>query len=694
MLFYKLLLEKESFHSFKRFYLLGALFLSIGIPFITFTHYVEATPIASSDIEMTGLLIEQATTNTSWNDYIPNLLWSIYLIGIVIFSSRLLIHLHQMYLKIKNNIKLKSNSFTNVLLLDNINPHTFFKYIFLNKYKYERNAIPKEVLLHEQTHAKQLHALDILIIELIHVVFWFNPLIYFLKKDIKLNHEFLADQSVINKGVEPSVYQTLLLAFSSNAPEEKLANAINYSLIKKRFTVMKTQTSKTSTWIKSLVLLPLLAFMVYGFSSTNEVIKNSENGIIKSSDYTARSISINVLEGGIYSIDGLKANKNSFVSIVNKLHQDITPEIRNNIMNIHVSYSSEISKEEIWFIYDSLLDYGFYRLVTDEQEIVKGKGNTPFLNAPTQDYQEGASREQMAEYNKLAKHYNAMSKKNMRVIAKDIERMKYIYSLMSEKQRKDAEPFPNIPAPPPAPDAVSPDLPPPPPLPENATKEQEIKYEKAIKLYKEKAAKAYDKAYKMKTLKKEKENNRAELGEMKKKYVAERAVLAETKKARVAEIKELSEAKKARVAVTELNRRSEKAAVNERRNEELKLTKLKRVEENKALKEERKTLMVERNKEMAEIKLKRTEELKKLKGNLAEVELIDITPPPPPQKPLDHVIEMSKKGAKFYLEGREITSDLAIDTIKSNKKVSIETEGRDSKKPKVYITIGPPVIKD
>ena len=127
--------------------------------------------------------------------------------------------------------------------------------------------------MHEETHAKQKHSLDILFIEFMQILFWFNPIIYLIKNAIKLNHEFLADQAVINKGIQPSKYQHILLAFSSNATEPQLANAINYSSIKKRFTVMKTKTSKQTFWLRSFILLPLLAFLIYSFSDKVTVEK-------------------------------------------------------------------------------------------------------------------------------------------------------------------------------------------------------------------------------------------------------------------------------------------------------------------------------------------------------------------------------------------------------------------------------------
>ena len=282
MLFYKLCLEKITIHNFKRFYLLGVILISIGIPFITFTEYIEEEPQIFETITFQQdyitpgnfKIIEPAK---SFQDYIPYVLWSLYGIGVLLFAFRFFRNLFQLVQKIRLNPKCKYLGFTNVLLKNDVTPHTFFNYIFLNKALFENNKIPAEVLLHEQTHAKQKHALDILFIEILQILFWFNPLLYFIKKDIKLNHEFLADQAVINHGIITKDYQQLLLAFSSNASYTSLANAINYSLIKKRFTVMKTQTSKTLIWFRSLIILPLLAILIFSFSEKVKIEKEIRN---------------------------------------------------------------------------------------------------------------------------------------------------------------------------------------------------------------------------------------------------------------------------------------------------------------------------------------------------------------------------------------------------------------------------------
>jgi len=359
--FYKLLLERESIHNLKRFYLIGSLVISFVIPLITFTTYVE-TSEGFTQIYTGGNTPMIVSESKEAINYLPLILWSIYGIGVLFFSLKFFRNLNGLIQKIRKNPTHKVKDIINVLLQESVVPHTFFKYIFLNQQKFESKNIPEEVLLHEEIHARQKHSIDILFIELLQILFWFNPLIYLIKRSIKLNHEFLADKAVLNRGVDLTQYQQTLLAFSSSADSPILANSINYSFIKKRFTVMKTNTTKKTLWFRSLLLLPLLAVLLYSFS-TKEVIEKEK-----------------------IQVNETKVPITLFQS------------------------DNEIDRETI--------------------------------------IQEKASKEQVAEYNKLAKKYNSMSD-NMVIRGKELERIRYIYNLMTLEQRRNAEPFPNFPPPPP-----------------------------------------------------------------------------------------------------------------------------------------------------------------------------------------------------------------------------------------------------
>ena len=485
LVIYKLFLEKESVHHFKRFYLLSSIGLAFAIPLLTFTQYVTLTNnIDTFQSPLTEPILNlESTVLESFNSTI--VLWAIYCIGVLFFSAKFIFNISILLKRIKDNLKFKTGIFTNVLLKDIVIPHTFFNFIFFNKGEFESKKIPREVLLHEQTHAVQKHSIDIIFIELIQILTWFNPLIYLVKHFIKLNHEFLADQAVLKEGIQTSTYQSILLSFTCNTKEPLLANAINYSLIKKRFTIMKTKSSKRSLGIKTLFLLPLVAFTLYGFSNKKTIIINNS-----------------------------------------------VPDL-----------------EEIYV-------------------------------------QKKATKEQIKEYNRLAKHYNSQPADQLIIKQKDLERLKYLYHLMSEEQRENVEEFPVV-APPPAPKPPkSPEKaptvleikvtpPPPPPIPDDATPEQKKKYKDAIKLYKQKI------------------------------------------------------------------------------------------------------------------------KLKNKKKSLVEVrEIASPAVPLAPKPPLDHVIEMAKKGAIFYFEGEKISSDSAIALLKRNNKINISTKASKSKQPVVHLSIKPIVIEN
>jgi hypothetical protein len=198
---------------------------------------------------------------------LPIVLGAIYVLGLVVFSFRFLKNFTVIYLKIKRNQKIKNENSTSVLLIEDIVPHTFLNFIFFNKQKYLTKNIPTEVIVHEETHSKQKHTLDVLFIEILKVVFWFNPIFYFIEKSIKLNHEFLADQAVVNAGFQDKKYQNTLLAYSSHTSQFQLANAINYSSIKKRLVIMNKQKSKRKIAVRGILLIPILAILLSSFST-------------------------------------------------------------------------------------------------------------------------------------------------------------------------------------------------------------------------------------------------------------------------------------------------------------------------------------------------------------------------------------------------------------------------------------------
>ncbi|WP_084203435.1 M56 family metallopeptidase [Psychroserpens damuponensis] len=500
MVLYKLILEKSSIHQFKRFYLLGALVFALIIPTITFIEYVEPVNVEGfATYVVTDFDMTETTPEIIEVDYTPIILWSIYGLGVLIFLLKFCFNLNNIISRIRSNPKLKSGSFINVLVSNLKIPHTFFNYIFFNKHKFELGDIPKEVLIHEQTHAKQKHSIDVLLLELLQIIFWFNPLIYLLKREVKLNHEYLADQAVLNKGIKPSTYKTILLAFSSNAQHQELANAINYSSIKKRFTVMNTHTSKTSIWLRSLLILPVLATLLYSFTERKQIEKEViDPGIIEL--YLNKKGEL-LLENDVITFEDIKVlyQEDPKLQISIKIFPDAKPNIAKNItsklknigikkMTVCTSRAAEfenygqekatdkeISAYNAWakklkekfknlpesekiegypvILNDVEFRYfnSIYDKMSNDQRKVAESIPEAILEAPELPLraQDKATPEQIEEYNQLAKKYNEKPLEQRIIKLKDYERLKYLYKLMSDSQKKSAQPLPKFPPPPP-----------------------------------------------------------------------------------------------------------------------------------------------------------------------------------------------------------------------------------------------------
>ncbi|PWA11249.1 M56 family metallopeptidase [Flavobacterium laiguense] len=259
---YHLSLEKEKMHQFNRFYLLFSLVFSFAIPFIT----IEVVDESANALMQTNTVIAGNATMAIVEetiDYTPIILWGAY--GLI--AALLLFRFARNILKISSRIK--SNTVVDykkaklVLLKEKTLPHTFWNTIFINETDYHNRKIEEELFSHELTHASQKHTIDILFIEIIKTIFWFNPIFIFYKKAIQLNHEFLADEKVVTSYNNVSFYQNLLLSKANEDLTYHLASNLNYSLTKKRLFMMTKTTSRSIATLKKMTLLPLFLGLVF-----------------------------------------------------------------------------------------------------------------------------------------------------------------------------------------------------------------------------------------------------------------------------------------------------------------------------------------------------------------------------------------------------------------------------------------------
>ena len=223
--FYKIALEPLVAHRLKRFYLLFSLLISLALPLFTISYEVEAQPLpvtetftysAASD---TAFVQMPRKKNTA---YLPYIFFSVYGLGVLFFGFRFTRNLGRIHDKIRSSEKMRSTDHIKVLLDQKTVPHSFLRFIFLDKTDFKEHRIAPEILEHERAHVIQGHSWDILLIELLQVFFWFNPLFFWYKKSVALNHEFLADQQALRQKNNIEKYTELLFQYSGGAHSHRI----------------------------------------------------------------------------------------------------------------------------------------------------------------------------------------------------------------------------------------------------------------------------------------------------------------------------------------------------------------------------------------------------------------------------------------------------------------------------------------
>jgi hypothetical protein len=273
-LLYRLLLEKEKMHRFNRWYLLVTLCLSFIIPLLQFSVAADSgladlsgenmityiSPVAA--LQQTETVITPIVTGTPIQA--TSILYGCYALITALLLFRLLRNIIRLrFLKHRYGTT-RYQGVQLVLLSDDHSSFTFLDTIYISNTDYTGNN--REILLHELSHVRQRHSWDILFIETLLTICWFNPLFYLYKKAMQLNHEFLADEAVIHHCADIATYQHLLLDRISLISNLSLSIPFNYSVTKKRLLMMTHYTSPAARLLLKTGSFCLLAGAIVLFS--------------------------------------------------------------------------------------------------------------------------------------------------------------------------------------------------------------------------------------------------------------------------------------------------------------------------------------------------------------------------------------------------------------------------------------------
>jgi beta-lactamase regulating signal transducer with metallopeptidase domain len=317
LIVYHIFLEKERMHQFKRFYLLFSLVFSFVIPFIT----IEiASKIIQPVVNTGNLLFSQGSSQIiEETNYTAYLLWAIYTLITLLLSIRFIRNVLKIASKTKTNAIIDYHDAKLVLVSEKNLPHTFLKYIFINEADYKNRNIEAELYTHELTHVTQKHSHDILLIEFLKTIFWFNPIFIFYKRAIQLNHEFLADEFVIHYYEDIPFYQSLLVSKANISQPLYLVSNLNFLVTKKRLLMMTKTTTQTKAILKQIALIPVFIALFYSISFKTVAMENPASHSIqtKSRDSKNKLTKMNTI------LEKEMAQKTAVVkSLVNTNHTD------------------------------------------------------------------------------------------------------------------------------------------------------------------------------------------------------------------------------------------------------------------------------------------------------------------------------------------------------------------------------------
>jgi len=286
-LLYKVILEREKMFHFNRFYLLFCVMFSLAIPFIEVS--IDSPAIAavgnfeSFEVLTQGSIVTYAPVKSSEGISFYSILLILYIAITLVLLFRFCRNLLSIRKSVRCSEKILKNGIEIILTKIAIEPYSFLNYIFVSKADYINGAIDKHILSHEFAHIKQRHSFDIMILELIRVFVWFNPVLLLVIKSVRLNHEFLADDNVIKNIDEPKSYQYLLLEVSHFNNSAIFSSPFNYLLTRKRLIMMNKQTAFSVALIKQIATVVIVAGVVFAFatkvSAQENVIKGTDQKV-------------------------------------------------------------------------------------------------------------------------------------------------------------------------------------------------------------------------------------------------------------------------------------------------------------------------------------------------------------------------------------------------------------------------------
>lgn len=281
-LFYQLVLRRLTFYNSNRWYLLLYTAASFLIPFIDISVFLQKNDLSGAGMvelipsmeSYAGLTAQQQAPALATREPVMPWWMVVFLAGALLVFVRLLIQIFSMY-RLRSKASLVSNEKVKLYQVDEaIAPFSFGNSIFVNQQLHDNEEL-KKIIRHEFVHVRQRHSVDVLWGEILCMLNWYNPFAWLIRRSIRQNLEFIADDQVLGSGVDKKQYQYLLLKVTGGT-QFRIASQFNFSSLKKRIVMMnKVRTAKVHV-LRFFFVLPLAAVLLLAFRSG--MGRNSSDG--------------------------------------------------------------------------------------------------------------------------------------------------------------------------------------------------------------------------------------------------------------------------------------------------------------------------------------------------------------------------------------------------------------------------------
>ena len=297
-LVYLLFLRNERYFRLNRLFLLSGILASFIFPFLTVRYSVNvpAPMIEAGNAAVAGFKDGSQTTMTG----IGLLLLVLYMAGALIVAFRTIKQSNSVLRSIRKAEIIKSHPVKLIRTADYTTSFSFFSYVFVNPSITELET--GEIVNHELVHIRQLHWFDLVLVQLLCTLQWFNPFSWIYMQLIRQNHEYLADEMALQQTSNPAIYRAALLNQIVGSPVVNVANFFNYSLNKKRFYMMKNIITSPYRKMKIFLILPVIAIILFAFAKPDYIYNVS--GINKSAQDNGSLVQGKELKGTVMQQDG------------------------------------------------------------------------------------------------------------------------------------------------------------------------------------------------------------------------------------------------------------------------------------------------------------------------------------------------------------------------------------------------------